>query len=62
MKKSDYHRQARVENTFFRYKRLLGGRLRSLEPQAQTVEVRLSCNVLNRMLELGAAKSYSIGR
>jgi hypothetical protein len=61
-KQSGYHRQARAENTFFRYKRLLGARLRRREPGAQAVEVRLSCKVLNRMLELGAAKSYSIGR
>jgi hypothetical protein len=61
-KESGYHRQARAENTFFRYKRLLGGRLRCREPSAQAVEVRLSCNVLNRMLELGAAKSHAIGR
>ena len=61
-KETGYHRQARAENTFFRYKRLLGGRLRAREPDGQRVEVRLSCNVLNTMLELGAAKSYSIGR
>jgi hypothetical protein len=61
-KESGYHRQARAENTFFRYKRLLGGRLRSRECRAQAVEVRLSCNVLNRMLELGSARSLSIGR
>ena len=60
-KEASYHFQARAENTFFRYKRLFGGRLRSREPRAQAVEVRFSCNVLNRMLELGAAKSYSIG-
>ena len=28
-KETRYHRQARVENTFFRYKQLIGGRLRS---------------------------------
>jgi hypothetical protein len=74
-KASGYHCQAHAENTFFRYKRLLGGRLRRREPGAQAVEVlrrrepgaqavevRLSCKVLNRMLELGAAKSHSIGR
>ena len=61
-KESGYHRQARTENTFFRYKRLLGSRLRCRNPGAQAMEVRLSCNVLNQMLELGAAKSYSIGR
>ncbi len=57
----NYH-QARVENTFYRYKRIIGGRLRSREPDAQEIEVRLTCNILNRMLELGAAESYSIGR
>ena len=61
-KESGHHRQARAENTFFRYKRLLGGRLRARDPDGQRVEVRLACNVLNSMLELGAAKSYSIGR
>jgi hypothetical protein len=61
-KASGYHCQAHAENTFFRYKRLLGGRLRRREPGAQAVEVRLSCNVLTRMLELGAAKCHAIAR
>ena len=29
-------------------------------PQAQKVEVCLACNALNRMLELGAARSVAI--
>jgi hypothetical protein len=61
-KESGYHRQARAENTFFCYKRLLGGRLRRREPGAQAVELRPSCKVLNRMLELGAPKSHAIAR
>ena len=61
-KESGYHRQARAENAIFRYKRLLGGRLRARDCDSQRVEVRLSCSVLNRMTELGAAQSYSIGR
>ena len=61
-KESGYHRQATVENAFFRYKRLLGGRLRARHPDAQRVEARLSCNILNHMIELGAPQSYSIGR
>lgn len=61
-KESGYHRWARAENTFFRYKRLLGSTLRCRDPGAQAVEVRLSCKVLSRMPELGTAKSYSIGR
>ena len=61
-KEFGYHRQARAENAIFRYKRLLGGRLRARDCDSQRVEVRLSCSVLNRMTELGAAQSYSIGR
>ncbi len=56
-KESGYHRQARVENPFYRYKQLIGGGLRSRNSAAQATEVRLSVNVLNRMLELGAPVS-----
>ena len=59
-KEARYHRQARAENTFFRYKQLLGSRLRSRHPVTQQVEARLACNILNRMLELGAPKSQEI--
>jgi len=57
-----YHQQGRAENTFFRYKQILGGRLRARDPAAQKVEVRLGCNVLNKMLELGAASSIAISQ
>ena len=59
-KQSGYHQQARVENTFYRYKQLIGGRLRSRNIVAQATEVRLAINVLNRMLDLGAARSEPI--
>ena len=61
MKEWGYHQQARVENTFFRYKTILGGSLRARRPAAQQVEARIACNVLNRMLELARPASYSIG-
>ena len=61
-KEAGYHKQGRAENTFFRYKRLLGSRMRARDLDAQQVEVRLGCNVLNRMLELGAARSVAFGR
>jgi len=32
-KESGYHRQARVENTFFRYRSIVGGRLHALGPE-----------------------------
>ena len=59
-KQAGYHRQARVENAFYRYKQLIGGRLRSQDITAQVTEVGLAVNVLNRMLELGAPRSEPI--
>ncbi len=61
-KEAGYHRQARVENTFFRYKSILGDRLRARSPGGQVVESELACNVLNRMTELGRPESFAIGR
>jgi len=50
---SGYHRQARVENAFFRYKSIVGDRLRARDRRAQAVEARLACNALNRMTAIG---------
>ena len=61
-KESGYHRQARVENAFFRYKTILGGRLHARSRDGQVVEARLACNILNRMTELARPASYAIGR
>ena len=59
-KQSGYHQRARVESAFYRHKQLIGGRLRSRNIVAQATEVRLAINVLNRMLDLGAARSEPI--
>jgi hypothetical protein len=48
---TQYHRQGKVENTFFRYKSMIGDRLRSRDPDSQKTEVILGCNILNRMFE-----------
>jgi hypothetical protein len=61
-KESGYHRQGTVENAFFRYKSIIGGRLRARHPESQRVEAALACNVLNRMLEIGRPASVAIGR
>ena len=61
-KASGYHRQARVENAFFRYKWIMGGGLRARAPGRQEAEALLACNVLNRMTELGKSQSSSIGQ
>jgi hypothetical protein len=59
-KESGYHRQSRAENTFMRYKLMLGDRLRARDAVAQSVEARLACNILNRMVELGMPASYAV--
>ena len=48
-KASGYHRQGRVENTFFRYKSIIGDGLRARSPAGQGSEVVLGCEILNRM-------------
>ena len=59
-KESGYHRQGRVENTFFRFKTIIGDRIRARGPDAQKVEARIACNMLNRMTELVRPKSFAI--
>ncbi len=49
-----------AEAVFYRYKQLVGDRLRSRNNAAQVTEVGLAINVFNRMLELGAARSEPV--
>ena len=58
--RSGQHAQARAENTFFRYKRAFGGRLRARGELAQKNEVLVGCNILNRMAECGMPRSERI--
>jgi len=60
-KESGYHQQARVENTFFRYKSFIGDRLRARHPKSQEAEAVIACNILNRMTELCRPESFAIG-
>jgi hypothetical protein len=57
---SGYYQQSRAENTFMRYKKILGDRLRARDADAQVVEARLACSILNRMVELGMPASYAV--
>jgi len=58
-KESGYHRQARVENTFFRYETIVGPRLRARNSGSQQAEA-LTCSILNRMAGLGMPKSLAM--
>jgi hypothetical protein len=60
-KESEYHQQARVENTFFRYKTIIGGRLAARHPKSQDAEAIIACNILNRMITVGMPVSSKIG-
>ena len=61
-KASGYHRQARVENAFFRYKSIIGDGLRARSGGGREVEASLACRVLNRMTALGRPESSAITR
>ena len=47
-KAAGYHQQARVENTFFRYKLIVGGALRARSSAGQAVEAIVACNIPSR--------------
>lgn len=47
---SGYHQRSKVETTFYRFKAMLGGSLRSRLMESQKTEAALKCLILNRML------------
>ena len=59
---SGYHRQARAENAFFRYKSIIGEALRARSAGGQAAETLLACNILNQMTAVGRPASYRLGR
>jgi hypothetical protein len=60
-KEAGYHQQARAENAFFRYKSILGDRLRARCERGRAIEARLTCSILNRMTALGRPASVAVG-
>jgi hypothetical protein len=59
-KESGAHQQARAENGMYRFKQILGARLRSRSPEAQRREAMIGVNILNRMTELGMPESRAV--
>lgn len=55
-----WHQQARAENTMFRFKKIFGGDIRSRSRVSQEVEVRMKCNSLNTMTNLGMPVSIRV--
>ncbi len=60
-KESGYHRQGTVENTFFRFKSIIGDRLRARHPKSQESEALIACSILNRMTGMGRPTSVAVG-
>ena len=59
-RESGYYRQSTVENTFYRYKTLIGSRLRARGEAARQVEAAMACKSLNELLGQGRAESELI--
>ena len=59
-KESGAHRQARAENGMYRYKRMIGDRLRVHHHESQKREALIAVNVINRMTALGMPDSEKI--
>jgi len=59
-KSSGYSGRAMVENAVFRYKTIMGRRMRSRTFDGQRVEVQLASKILNRTTRLGMPESYRV--
>jgi hypothetical protein len=55
-----YNRRALAEAAISRYKRVIGGALRSRTDGRQATEVAIAARALNRMLELGRPESVRV--
>ena len=59
-RESGYYRQSTVENTIYRYKQIIGPRLRARNDHSRKVEAVLGCKILNRSKALGMPQSYKV--
>ena len=59
-RESGYYQQSKVENTFYRYKTIIGKKLRARTEESREVGTILGCNILNRFLELGRCESMLV--
>jgi hypothetical protein len=55
-----YHRRSLAETTMFRFKTIVGDRLRTRKIDNQFKELLVKCAVLNRITHLGMPKSYKV--
>ncbi|HUL14322.1 MAG TPA: IS5 family transposase [Methylococcaceae bacterium] len=60
-RESGYNRRSLVENSFYRYKTIIGRRLHTRNLSNQQTEAKLGCAALNRMTQLGMPASQMVG-
>lgn len=59
-RKTGYHKRSLVETAFFRYKTIIGDRLKSRKFDNQKTEVKIGCAILNRMAQIGMPVSCKV--
>ena len=60
LRKAEGFLRSVVENTFFRYKTIIGHKLRARHPPTQKAEAIIACNIPNRMIALGKPEAFAI--
>ena len=59
-RESGYTRRRLVETAIYRYKTIIGRRLRSRTMASQGTEISIACAILNNMAQLGMPDSYCV--
>ena len=59
-RESGYYQQSKIENTFYRYKTILGRKLRARTEKNRQVETIIGCNILNKFLEKNRCESILV--
>ena len=59
-REAGYYQQSKVENTFYRYKTILGRNLRARNEKNREVETIIECNIFNKFLEKDRCKSVLV--
>lgn len=59
-KNTDYGRRAKAENAMYRYKAIIGNKLKSRSFVNQKTESKVAINILNIMTKLGRASAKKI--
>lgn len=57
---SGYHRRALAETAMSRFKRILGPTISARSFAGQVAEIKVRCNILNTLYQLGAPASYRV--